>query len=236
MPAFNAIGMDAVGTAVLNSSVGSASLSCSISATSSTSASLTTTIRFAATLAAATILTAALTSSNSNLNAALASSAIVTASLTTTIRLQAGLVAQNVVLGDLTSTQVLPMFTPSLARTINVQATSPIFVGGKWWTLTDPKKPRGLKDPAATIDITFDWSNWLDDISADPNNAVTISDVTFTLNGVSSVGSFSDGTKVTVFVSGGTAGTATTVACKITTLTTPQRTDERTVYIDIAEE
>jgi hypothetical protein len=128
------------------------------------------------------------------------------------------------------------MFTPSQARTINVQATSPVFTGGKWWTLTDPKKPRGLKDPDAVIDITFDWSVWLEDISADPNNLVTISDVTFTVNGVSSVGSFSDGTKVTVFISGGTPGSAATVACLITTLTTPQRTDERTVYIDIAEE
>lgn len=128
------------------------------------------------------------------------------------------------------------MFTPSLARTINVQATSPVFTGGKWWTLSDPKKPRGLKDPDATIDITFDWSAWLNDISADPNNPVTISDVTFTVNGVSSVGSFSNGTQVTVFVSGGTPGSAATVACLITTLTTPSRTDERTIYLDIAEE
>jgi hypothetical protein len=123
------------------------------------------------------------------------------------------------------------MFTPSSARTINVQATSPVFTGGKWWTLTDPKKPRGLKDPDATIDITFDWSVWLDDIGS-----VTISDVTFTLNGVSSVGSFSDGTKVTVFVAGGTPGSAATVACRIKTLSSPSRTDERTIYIDIAEE
>jgi hypothetical protein len=123
------------------------------------------------------------------------------------------------------------MFTPSIARTINVQATSPIFTGGKWWTLTDPKKPRGMKDPDAVIDITFDWSNWLDDIGS-----VDISDVTFTLNGVSSVGSFTDGSKVTVFISGGVAGSAATVACKIKTLTVPSRTDERTVYIDIADE
>jgi len=123
------------------------------------------------------------------------------------------------------------MFTPSIARTINIQATSPIFTGGRWWNLNDPKKPRGLKDPDAVIDISFDWTSWLDDIGS-----VTISDVTFTVNGVSSVGSFSDGTVVTVFISGGTPGSAATVACKIKTLTTPQRTDERTVYIDIADE
>jgi hypothetical protein len=88
-----------------------------------------------------------------------------------------------------------------------------------------------MKDPDAVIDITFDWSNWLDDIGS-----VDISDVTFTLNGVSSVGSFTDGSKVTVFISGGVAGSAATVACKIKTLTVPSRTDERTVYIDIADE
>jgi hypothetical protein len=123
------------------------------------------------------------------------------------------------------------MFTPSLARTISVQAVSPVFTGGKWWTLSDPKKPRAAKDPDATIDITFDWSAWLDDIGS-----VTISDVTFTLNGVSSVGTFSDGIKTTVFVAGGTSGSAATVACKITTLTTPPRTDERTIYLDIGDE
>lgn len=122
-------------------------------------------------------------------------------------------------------------FTPSVSRTIAVQATSPVFTGGKWWTLTDAKRPRGLKDPDSIIDITFDWSSWLDDIGS-----VTISDVTFTLNGLSSAGTFSDGTKTTVFVSGGTAGTAAAVSCKIKTFTNPPRTDERTVYIDIAEE
>ena len=122
-------------------------------------------------------------------------------------------------------------FTPSSSRTINVQAATPPFTGGKWWTLTDPKKPRGLKDPDAVIDITFDWSNWLDDIGS-----VSISEVTFTLNGLSSVGTFSDGTKTTVFVAGGTAGSATAIACKIKTFTNPSRTEERTVYIDIAEE
>jgi hypothetical protein len=122
-------------------------------------------------------------------------------------------------------------FTPSVSRTIAVKATSPVFTGGKWWTLTDAKKPRGLKDPDAIIDITFDWFDWLQDIGSP-----TVSDVTFTLNGLSSAGTFSDGTKTTVFVSGGTAGTAAAISCKIKTFTNPSRIDERTVYIDIAEE
>lgn len=123
------------------------------------------------------------------------------------------------------------MFIPSAARTISVQATSPVFTGGKYWNMSDPKKPRGAKDPDATIDITFDWSNWLDDIGSP-----TISDVTFTVNGVNSTGTYSDGINATVFVSGGTNNTAATVACKIVTNTSPPRTDERTVYLDIGDE
>jgi hypothetical protein len=118
-----------------------------------------------------------------------------------------------------------------VARTIYVQAAAPVFTGGKWWNLTDPKKPHGLKDPDATIDITFDWSNWLDDIgSAD------ISDMSFTLFGLNNGGTFYDDTKATVFVSGGVVGSVTTIACKIKTNTNPSRTDERTVYIDILDE
>jgi chitodextrinase len=122
-------------------------------------------------------------------------------------------------------------FTPSVARTISVKSLPPLFTGGKWWTLTDIKRPRGLKDPDAIIDITFDWTDWLADIGGP-----TVSAVTFTLNGLSSVGTFSDGDKTTVFVAGGTAGSSAAVSCMITTYTNPPRTDQRTVYIDIAEE
>lgn len=209
MLGYNAIGMDAVGAGT-NSATPS-NLSCSLSATSTLSASLTTKIVLAATIGAVATLSASLTTGTTSLRATLTASSNLTA--------------------DLTTAQVTPMFTPSTARTINVQATTPVFVGGKWWNFSDPKKPRASKDPDAVIDITFDWSVWLDDIGS-----VTISDVTFTVNGVASVGSFSDGTKVTVFVSGGTPGSSASVACKITTLTTPIRTDERTIYLDIADE
>ena len=112
-----------------------------------------------------------------------------------------------------------------------MQSASPVFTGGKWWNLTDARKPRGVKDPDATIDITFDWSDWLKDIGS-----VAISDVSFTLMGVNSTGIFHDDTKTTVFVTGGTPGIAATVACRITTDTSPSRTDERTVYLDITDE
>jgi hypothetical protein len=213
MPAFDAIGMDAVGMS------------------GSTSASLS---GLSTTLQSVSAITAVL-STSIKLVAGIQSTSTITASLTTlaqqSARLQAVLVSQSSITGTLSTSQAIPMFIPSAARTINVQATSPVFTGGKYWNLIDPKKPRGAKDPDATIDITFDWSVWLADIGS-PN----ISDVAFTLNGVDSVGSFSDGIKTTVFVSGGTSGSSALVACKITTATTPPRVDERTIYLDIGDE
>lgn len=233
MPAFNAVGTDAIGTTGASPP---ATFSASLSSTSASANSLLTVITLSAVLACSATTVSSLNSTSARLYSNVASSSTMTGNLNSSINLQSASTAQSVISAIISALQVTPMFTPSLARTINVQATSPVFTGGKWWTLSDPKKPRGLKDPDATIDITFDWSAWLNDISADPNNPVTISDVTFTVNGVSSVGSFSNGTQVTVFVSGGTPGSAGTVACLITTLTTPSRTDERTIYLDIAEE
>lgn len=248
--ATNAIGTSAVG--VSGNSATQANFVASLSASSTITATLTTAINLAASVAATALVTAILTSSSAQLNTNLASSSSVSGALSTTINLQAALtsaasfvasglssaaplqaniISQSSVTGTLTSQQAAPMFTPSSARTIFVEATSPVFTGSKWWNLTDSKKPRGLKDPEATIDITFDWSDWLNDISP-----AVISDVTFTPTGVNSVNTFFNGTTATVFISGGVLNVAATVACKIITNTTPPRTDERTVYIDIANE
>jgi hypothetical protein len=206
MPAFNAIGMNALGLTANNMQ-----LAATTSSSASLTATLTTAIKLAANVAATTTLTVTLTTLQGNLSAGLSSTALFTASLTTSSA---------------------PLFTPSVARTIYVQATSPVFTGSKWWNLTDNKKPRGLKDPDATIDITFNWSDWLNDIGE-----AAISDVTFTLNnGLNNVSTFNDSTKATVFVSGGLLGTSASIACKIKTNTTPSRTDERTVYLDIGDE
>lgn len=228
MPAFNAIGLNAVGTTA-NSSSGAA-LSCIATASSSVTANLTTAIRLSSTITATSAVSATL-STGATLSASIAASSSVSANLTTQIKLQATLQAVSEVSGDLTVATVIPTFTPSAARTIFVQSASPVFTGSKWWNLADSKKPRGLKDPDATIDITFDWSDWLNDISP-----AIISDVTFTVVGSDNVNTFHDGTTATVFLSGGVVGAASTVACKIQTNTTPARTDERTVYIDIADE
>lgn len=230
MLAFNAEGMDAVAMGGSNS----AALSCSLSASSSTTLTLSTAIKFASALLSSAVFVSSLSNSPANLSATLSSAALVTANVTTltaAAKFQSAIAAQSTASGDLTTAQLIPAFTPSAARTIYVQSASPVFTGGKWWTLTDPKKPRGLKDPDAVIDITFDWSNWLGDIGS-----AAISDISFTLNGLNSIGTFYDDTKATVFISGGVVGVASTIACKIKTNTTPSRTDERTVYIDILDE
>jgi hypothetical protein len=128
------------------------------------------------------------------------------------------------------ATPATASFTPSAARTVAVQAIAPVFTGGKFWNLNDPKKPHGSKDPNSTIDITFDWSAWLADMGSP-----AIASVTFTLSGVDDAGSYATGNKTTVFVSGGT-GSQATVTCKITTASTPARVDERTVYLDMEQQ
>jgi hypothetical protein len=232
----------------------SAQLSCTVVAASSATLSLSTHITLSVSCSGAAQIVATLASSAINLAASVQSTSTVSATLNTAIRFSAALqsassasavlsstsvpaqfsasfTSQCFLQGTLTNSQAVPMFIPSTARTINIMAVTPVFTGGKYWNFTDPKKPRGTKDPDSTIDITFNWSDWLADIGS-----ATISDVTFTLFGVDSVGSFSDGVKTTVFVTGGTDGSSAQVACKITTNTTPSRTDERTIYLDIGEE
>jgi hypothetical protein len=228
MSTFDAVGTNAVGT---SGSTINASLSCAMLATSAVAAALTTTIYLTATVQASSTVAAVFTAQQAQLSTSLIARSAVSSSLSTSVNLIANLAATSSLFASLTEAQKPPSFTPSAARTIFVQSTAPVFTGSKWWNLTDSKKPRGLKDPDATIDITFDWSDWLTDIGA-----AIISDVTFTAVGVDNADVFHDNTTATIFVSGGTTGVPSTVACKIVTNTTPARTDERTVYIDIANE
>jgi len=84
-----------------------------------------------------------------------------------------------------------------------------------------------LKDPSAVLDYAFDWTGWL-------AAGETITDHTITADTGITVDSWteSDG-KVTVWLSGGTAGKWYKIACLITT--SAGRTDERTIYIQVQE-
>ena len=82
-----------------------------------------------------------------------------------------------------------------------------------------------LKDPSAVLDYVFDWTEWL-------ATGETITDYTITADtGITVDSPTEDDGKVTVWLSGGTAGVNYKVACLITT--SAGRTDERTIWIKV---
>ena len=84
-----------------------------------------------------------------------------------------------------------------------------------------------LKDPSAVLDYVFDWTEWL-------ATGETITDYTITADtGITVDSSTEDAGKVTVWLSGGTAGINYKVACLITT--SAGRTDERTIWIKVTD-
>ena len=84
-----------------------------------------------------------------------------------------------------------------------------------------------LKDPSAVLDYVFDWTEWL-------ATGETIDNYTITADtGITVDSSTEDAGKVTVWLSGGTAGINYRVACLITT--SAGRTDERTIWIKVVD-
>ena len=84
-----------------------------------------------------------------------------------------------------------------------------------------------LKDPSAVLDYAFDWTGWLAAGETIVGHTIT-ADTGVTVDSSTEL----DG-KVTVWLSGGTAGINYKVACLITT--TAGRTDERTLWIRVVE-
>ena len=85
------------------------------------------------------------------------------------------------------------------------------------------------KDPNAVLDYKFDWAAWL-------ASGETISTRTVTADTGLTVASSSitnTGTSVTVWLSGGTAGSNYNVLCRI--VTSASRTDDRTMRIQVRE-
>lgn len=85
------------------------------------------------------------------------------------------------------------------------------------------------KDPDATLDYTFDWSNWLEDGEAIASRNVTVE------NGITLDSSDFASPHITVWLSGGTAGETYDVTCEITTDNLKPRTDQRTMKIEVKE-
>ena len=84
-----------------------------------------------------------------------------------------------------------------------------------------------LKDPSAVLDYAFDWTGWLAAGETIVGHTIT-ADTGITVDSSTEL----DG-KVTVWLSGGTAGKNYKVACKITT--SAGRTDERTLWIRVVD-
>jgi broad specificity phosphatase PhoE len=83
------------------------------------------------------------------------------------------------------------------------------------------------KDPSATLDWKFNWTNWL-------SAAEEISSATVTVSaGLTKVSDTNTANTVTVWLSGGTLGESYTVNCRITT--NQGRTDERTIGIRLTD-
>jgi hypothetical protein len=101
--------------------------------------------------------------------------------------------------------------------------------------LTNPDKPKIVKDPDATLDYPFNWAAWLDDI-ADTIASVAIivqAGITLNLTSPHTNGYTIAGKTVIVWLSGGTAGTTYRVTCRITTV--GGRTDDRSIYVKVKD-
>ena len=84
-----------------------------------------------------------------------------------------------------------------------------------------------LKDPSAVLDYAYDWTGWL-------AAGETITDHTITADtGITVDSSTESDGKVTVWLSGGTAGINYKVACLVET--SAGRTDERTLWIRVVD-
>jgi hypothetical protein len=101
-----------------------------------------------------------------------------------------------------------------------------------------------VKDPDAVLDYKFDWqaltngtgtSDWLasGETIAAASHTITVTPVTASPLTVDSSSQTDANTSVTVWLSGGLAGTDYKVACEITT--SASRTDERTMKIKCRE-
>lgn len=84
-----------------------------------------------------------------------------------------------------------------------------------------------VKDSDAVLDWQYDWSSWLETGETIDSYVITAE------TDITAANDSETGGKVTVWLSGGTAGENYDVACRITT--SAGRTDERTITIRVRE-
>lgn len=86
------------------------------------------------------------------------------------------------------------------------------------------------KDPQAVLDWDFTWTDWLTGGEVITGTPLITIDAGLTKDSQSNTNSV-----VKVWLSGGTVGTTYKVSCRITTNSSPARTDERSLLIRITE-
>ena len=96
------------------------------------------------------------------------------------------------------------------------------------YDVTNPDKPKIIKDPNAVLDYTFDWTAWLDDVADTIATRQVVVPSGITLDSSSIAGK-----KVIAWLSGGTAGQTYQITCRITTA--GGRTDDRSIFVKIKE-
>lgn len=97
-----------------------------------------------------------------------------------------------------------------------------------FWDVSNPAKPKGVKDPNAVLDYPISFAAWLSDISD------TYASHTVTTTGTLVCDASNQSAGVIVLVlSGGTVGETESFTIRITT--TGGRIDERTFYLKIQE-
>lgn len=84
-----------------------------------------------------------------------------------------------------------------------------------------------MKDPDSVLDYAFDWNEWLESGESINSHVITVDD------GITKDSSSNSSTIVTVWLSGGTAGTNYNIACQIST--SGGRTPERSITIRCRE-
>jgi hypothetical protein len=98
------------------------------------------------------------------------------------------------------------------------------------YDLGNPLKPTILKDKDATLDYTWDFTDWLNDVSDSINTFTVTPDSPVTVQASQIDGT---GKKVIAFLSGGTVKKTHAVVCHIQTVS--GRQDDRSIYLKIRE-
>lgn len=100
-----------------------------------------------------------------------------------------------------------------------------------FWNVTNPAKPKGIKDPDATISYPIDISDWLTGEAATYSSHEII-----TTGGLVEVSSTHLGGIIDVILSGGDLGVTATFTLRITAARGSSTiVDDRTFYLKIVE-